>query len=202
MAGAPALCLLQNVCEQLNRSLAQADSSYTEFVDACNTAIKSCDEAAKFCGCKANEAQGRKHFGDRTAVLIGVAAAAAAVFFIFTGGLGALAVGAAGSGITLWTSSGYAECEASFRSIKQDFGYLLRFTYDLQQDITHVNTTLEAISTQVEHTTHWAKTCNGKSVLLVHDALKCLNVKYSESQGTTAECRERMNSKLSELKKK
>ena len=48
------------MCEQLNRSLAQAESSYLEFVDACNAAIKSCDEATQICGRKANEARGTK----------------------------------------------------------------------------------------------------------------------------------------------
>ena len=122
----PDLHLLHKLCEQLNRSLAEAESSYLEFVDACNAAIESCDEAAQICGCKANEARGKKLTtrivgGTASAIAMGAGATA---FTVSTGGLGALVLGAAagtvgvaGAVTTHCIASEYAKSEASFRSI-------------------------------------------------------------------------------------
>ena len=119
----PYLYLLHKLCEQLNRSLAEAESSYLEFVDACNAAIESCDEAAQICGCKANEARGKKLTtrivgGTASAIAMGAGATA---FTVSTGGLGALVLGAAAGTVGVVTThciaSEYAKSEASFRSI-------------------------------------------------------------------------------------
>ena len=141
----PDLHLLHTLCEQLNRSLAQAESSYLEFVDACNAAIKSCDEAAQICGHKANEVRDKKLTtrivgGTASAVATGVGAVAATALTVSTGGLGALAlgaavgtVGAAGAVTTHRIASEYAKSEASFRSIRQEFDDLRTEAYTLLQ---------------------------------------------------------------------
>lgn len=197
------------VCEQLNRSLKQAKSSYLEFEDACNAATMTCEEAARICGCKANEAQRKQRKtvigGGATALGIGLVVAGLCAFF--TGGLGAIAIvaGASAAGVgavTCWYcyASCYAESEASFRNVKQKVNYLFSIAQDFQLNMTGVHTNLETISTQVNNTTHWAQNCNGSSLLLVHDALEHLDAKCSESQDTALDCRKRMNHIILELK--
>ena len=211
----PDLYLLHKLCEQLNRSLAEAESSYLEFVDACNAAIKSCDEAAQICGRKANEARGKKLTariagGTASAIAMGVGTVAAtAALTVSTGGLGALAlgvaagtVGAAAAVTTHRIASEYAKSEASFRSIRQEFDDLLRLTRDFKQGVSDVHNNLEAISTHVNDIAYWMKNGEGRSVLLIHDALGHLNEACSESHATTSRCRNRMKCKIEELKGK
>ena len=207
----PDLYLLHKLCEQLNRSLVEAERSYLEFKDACNAAIKSCDEAAQICGRKANEARGKKLttriVGGTASAIAGTVAATALT--VSTGGLGALAlgvaagtVGAAGAVTTHCIASEYAKSEASFRSIRQEFDTLLRLTRDFKQGVSDVHNNLEAISTHVNDIAYWMKNGHGRSVLLIHDALGHLNEACSESHATTSRCRERMNRKIEELKGK
>ena len=73
-----------------------------------------------------------------------------------TGGLGALALGAAAGTVgvagvvtTHCIASEYAKSEASFRSIRQEFDTLLRLTRDFKQGVSDVHNNLEAISTRV-----------------------------------------------------
>ena len=210
----PDLYLLHKLCEQLNRSLAEAESSYLEFVDVCNTAIKSCDEAAQICRRKANEARGKKLTtrivgGTASAIAMGVGAVATTAVTVSTGGLGALALGAAagtvgvaGAVTTHCIASEYAKSEASFRSIQRDFDGLLRLTRDFNQRVTHVHNNLEAISTHVNDIAYWMKHGHGGSVLLIHDALGHLNETCSESHATTSRCRKGMKCKIEELKGK
>ena len=178
------LHLLHKLCEQLNRSLAEAESCYLEFVDACNAAIKSCDEAAQICGRKANEARGKKLTtrivgGTTSAIAMGVAATAVTVS---TGGFGPLALGAAagtlgvaGAVTTHCIASEYAKSEASFRSIRREFDDLLRLTRDFKQGVSHVHDNVEVISMHVNDIAYWMKNGHGRSVLLVHDALGHFN---------------------------
>ena len=207
----PDLYLLHKLCEQLNRSLAQAENSYLEFEEDCKAAIKSCDEAAQICGRKANEARGKKLttriVGGTASAIAGAVAATA--FTVSTGGLGALALGAAagtvgvaGAVTTHCIAREYAKSEESFRSIRREFDDLLRLTRDFNQRVTHVHNNLEAISTHVNDIAYWMKHGHGRSVLLVHDALGHLNEACSESLATTSRCRKGMKCKIEELKEK
>ena len=205
---------LHKLCEQLNRSLAQAESSYLEFVDVCNAAIKSCDDAAQICGRKANEARGKKLTtriagGTASAIAMGVGEVAATAFTVSTGGLGALALGAAagtvgvaGAVTTHCIASEYATSEESFRSIRREFDDLLRLTRDFKKGVSHIHDNVEAISMHVNDIAYWMKNGHGRSVLLIHDALEHLNEACSESHATTSRCRKGMKCKIEELEGK
>ena len=126
-----------------------------------------------------------------------------------TGGLGPLALGAAAGTVgvagavpTHCIASEYAKSEASFRSIRREFDYLLRLTRDFKQGVSHVHDNLEAISTHVNDIAYWMKNGHGRSVLLIHDALEHLNEACSESHATTSRCRKGMKCKIEELKEK
>ena len=102
---------------------------------------------------------------------MGAGAVAATVVTVSTGGLGALAlgaatgtVGAAGVVTTHCIASEYTKSEASFRSIRQDFDYLLRLTRDFKQGISHIHNNLEAISTHVNDIAYWMKNGEGRSL--------------------------------------
>ena len=121
-----------------------------------------------------------------------------------TGGLGALALGALALGAvtTHCIASEYTKREASFRSIRLDFDYLLRLTRDFKQRVSCVHDNLEAISTHVNDIAYWMKNGHGRSVLLVHDVLGQLNEACIESHATTSRCRKGMKCKIEELKEK
>ena len=204
----PNLHQLHRLCEQLNRSLAEAERG---FVDVCNAAIMSCDDSARICGRKANEARGKK----LTTRIVGVTASAIAMgvgvtaLTLSTGGLGPLALGAAagtvgvaGAVTTHCIAREYAKSEASFRSIQRDFDNLLRLTRDFNQVVSHVHDNLETISTHVNDIAYWMKNDPERSFLLIHDALENLNKACSKSYATTSRCRKRMNCKIEELKEK
>ena len=207
----PDLYLLHKLCEQLNRSLVKAERSYLEFKDACNAAIKSCDGAAQICGRKANKARAKKlatSIGGGTASAVAMGAGAVAATAV-TGGLASLAlciaagtVGAVGIVTTDCIASEYAKSEASFRSIRQEFDTLLRLTRDFKQGVSDVHNNLLAISTHVNDIAYWMKNGEGRSVLLIHDALGHLNEACSESHATTSRCRKSMKCKIKELKGK
>ena len=201
----PDLHLLHKLCEQLNRSLAQAESSYLEFVDACNTASQSCREAAEVCARKANEARENK----RATSIVGGTASGLAVgigllMSLVTAGIGPAVVGAgistAGALATLCLAQAYAESEASFRSIQGEFDCLMRFAFDLKEGMALVHTTLEGVSTQVNYIAFCMKNGHANSAVLVHDALHRLNIKCNDSRVTTSSCRERLKYKLEKLK--
>ena len=200
----PDLHLLHKLCEQLNRSLAQAESSYLEFVDACNTASKSCREAAEVCARKANEARENK----RAASIVGGTASGLAVgigllMSLVTAGMGPAVIGAAistaGALATLRLAQAYAESEASFRSIQGEFDCLMRFALDLKEGVAHVHTSLEGVSTQVNHIAFCMKNGQANSAVLVLDALQRLNVKCNDSHVTISSCRECVKYKIEEL---
>ena len=144
--------------------------------------------------------------GTASAIAMGAGATA---FTVSTGGLGPLALGAAagtvgvaGAVTTHCIASEYAKSEASFRSIRQDFDYLLRLTRDFKQGVSHVHDNVEAISTHVNDIAYWMKNGHGRSVLLIHDALGHLNETCIESHATTSRCRKGMKCKIEELKEK
>ena len=203
----PDLNLLHKLCDQLNRALAQAERSYLEFVDACNTASESCHQAAEFCARKAKEARET----EKAVRLVGSAASRLALgvgllLSVATAGIGptlvGAAVGAVGTLATVCLAQAYAESEASFHSIRGEFDCLLKFSFGLKEGMAHVHTYLEGVSTQVNHIAFCMKNGHANSIVLVHDALKRLNVYCNDSCITTSRCREHVKDKVEELKQK
>ena len=204
----PDLNLLHKLCDQLDRALAQAERSYLEFVDACNTASESCHQAAEFCARKAKEARETEKAvrlvgsaASRLALGVGLLLSVATAAGIGPTLVGA-AVGAVGTLTTVCLAQAYAESEASFRSIQGEFDCLTKFSFDLKEGMAHVHTNLEGVSTQVNHIAFCMKNGHANSVVLVHDALKRLNVYCSDSRVTTSRCREHVKDKVEELKQK
>ena len=204
----PDLHLLHELCEQLNRSLAQAGSSYSEFVEACNTTIDSCEDAAQICARKANEAQKNKRVsrviggtasGIAFGVAVGLATAATGPLAPIAAGAAA-GVGALGAVTTHCIAKDFAESEASFRSIQRDFNRLLRLAFDLKEGVARVHTYLESISTQVDTIAYCIR--NGSHVLLVQDALKHLNDVCANSYDTTSRWKNTVDRKIQDLKGK
>ena len=198
------LHLLHELCELLNRSLAQADSSYEDFMDACKTASQSCGHAAELCARKATEARENKRVAYVIGGTSGLALGAGLLLALATAGIGPAVVGAAvgtvGAVATLHLARDYAESEASFQSIQGKFDCLLRYALDIKVGVAQVHTNMKSVSTQVDHIVFCMKNGQATSVVLIQDALKRLNVACTDSHIATSRCRERVNGKLEELK--
>ena len=199
------LHLLHDLCEQLSRSLVQADGSYEVFVDACKTASRSCGHAAELCARKASEARENK----RAACVIGgttsgLALAAGLLLAFATAGIAPAVVGAAvgtvGAVATLRLARDYAESEASFQSIQGKFDCLLRYALDIKEGVAQVHTNVKSVSTQVNTIVFCMKNGQATSVVLIQDALKRLNVACTDSHVATSRCRKRVKGKIEELK--
>ena len=219
MTRTPDLYQLRRLLNLLGHFLAKSEESYLAFRDACDTAIRSCTEAAEICARKAKEARNKKNatriVGGTTSGLAlgtGVALLASTVATVATGGLAAIpavttaaagavvagGVGTAAAATTHQIASDFAKTEASFRRIQRDFDRLLHFAYTLKQGVAQVHTNLENISTKADTIAHCAK--NGNDCSVVQEALKHLHEVCRESHDTTSKCRNRMMDKVLELK--
>lgn len=195
----------------MQRALSEAESSYLELVETCDTAISSCGEAAEVCAFKATEA----HRNKRVTHIIGNVASAViggvglvvlvATGTTVTGGIGAVVgagtvcvVGGAGFWATHYIASDYTKGEASFRNIRRECKCLMTFACDLKEGVAKVRTNLESVSMQINHIANCIT--NECSFILLQDVLKRLNMVCTDSYTTTSKCKREVNTKLQELK--
>lgn len=165
--------------------------------------ILSCTAAADVCACKAIVARVSRRAThivgipplSGLALILGVLSMITTTTWRF--GFAAIVFGAIAAVITRWLASDFKAAEASFRSMKGDFEYLLNCAIVLEESVVEVRTSLQGMPTLVNDITDYIKH-NG--CIALRDALTHLKEKSDATHVLTIQCRDSVNDKKQELR--